>query len=253
MKSTRHASISILLLVPVAVLMTSCGARDDGTRFVPVSFFAAAGDNDSLARDLADYDQAYFASQIPGYDIPTKYGVIYGYFENERTGEVGLKLYSLVPSNKTQERLDAAEEGFSEFLPRLAELHVANRPLIESLVQTGREWLLSFSAQSVDEICRDETEFRLSESEYEKMRELYKVLSGANGRAQSVEFEKGQYYEAHDGVPETVSLFYMTKYEHSLKKLTRLEMSRVGEEWCVRSVFFGTKYQIGNNPKHRQN
>ena len=85
------------------------------------------------------------------------------------------------------------------------------------------------------------------------MKELYKVLSGANGRAQSVEFEKGQYYEAHDGVPETVSLFYMTKYEHSLKKLTRLEMSRVGEEWCVRSVLFGTKYQIGNNPKHRQN
>jgi hypothetical protein len=247
----RNAIVALFFVLAV-VLLVGCGAKDDGTRFVPVSYFDSLDSNAALVEEIADYDQVYFAAQISEYDIPTINGVIYGYSKNEDTGEVGLKLSSLAPSNRTVERLNAAAEGFSSFLPRLVELHIAHRPLIASLEEVGRAWLYSFSAESVGELCRDETEFRLSELEYEKLKSFFAFSGGANGTAQIVEFEKGQYYEATDYMPETVSLFYMTKFEKSPERLTRLDMSRAGEEWCVRSVHLGTNYQYGNNPKPRR-
>lgn len=252
MNSSRCNAVTVLFFLLAILSLVGCGAKDDGTRFVPVSYFSDADSNASLAGELADYDQAYFAARIPDYDIPTINGVIYGYFKNEETGELGLKLYSLVPSNRTEERLNTAEIGFLEFLPRLAESHVSHRPIVASLANVGRDWIFSFSVESIETICRDDAEFKLSESEYKELKGIYESVSGAIGKAQIVEYEKGQYYEATEYAPESVSLFYRTKFENSPKQLTRLDMSRVGREWCVRSINVGTNYQSGNNPKPRR-
>ncbi len=180
---------------------------------VEVDFYEDFEANIDLAVAISQYAVEYYVFHIEGYDESFVAGITLGASADSTDGR---KAYIRVRYDfgdpMMAARRSQLKQGFEEFIPHLAQSHAEKELVFEERGPAGRDWLKAVFGGKGQELYEDFSsplKGMISSAEWKKTSRL---VSKDLGDPLSLRFLGGQFYEAFESNPESISLYYLGEF-----------------------------------------
>jgi hypothetical protein len=226
-------------IVGLSVLLLGCSVNVTDVQRIEISLYDDDKLNIKLAEDLMYYNGGYIAHHVLSLDEKTAKGIKLGYFVRSSDNTAFYQITYRLDNAAVLANHSNLQDEFESFIPRLAELHVEKEPVFEALKPMGRQVARDFYGDDPGAIWDSSSELLKSRVSRERFLELATSLKETYGEIASLDWLRGQYYQAFQGQPETISLFFKLEFENGKSNTFRTSVMEGVEEKSL--VGFGVQ------------
>ena len=200
---------------------------------IEINYYLENEKNIKLAENLIYYDPQYIASKIPAFDENTSKGIRFGYFIRSSDKKPRYRITYNLKKPSIVANLAELKEGFENFIPALAAFHVSKESIFVELKPIGKSWAKSLFSESAGTLLSESSTLLKKLVSSNRFLEISAQLQKEYGKPLKISFVRAQYYEAFGKIPESVSLFYLAKFDNKKSKMVRISIHQQGQKWLV--------------------
>jgi hypothetical protein len=231
--------VIIASLAAAGLLASACSFKVTESQSITIDHYADDERNMRLAEDLLQYDRAYFMREMPALSDETFRGIDLVVFKSLLDGESSIQITYNTSIDAVADNLDELRSDFAAFIPVLAERHAANEPLFRELEPLAMSWVEGFFVHDPDRILEDGAQLLRDYVTPLQMARFQKNIVEADGRPVHIAYIRGQFYAAHDDVPDSISQIFELEMSSGRSYNFRVSLAEFEGEWLPIGFWVG--------------
>lgn len=216
----------------ITLSLFGCERKHANIQDIPIKVYNKPQDNIQLAQELVYYDPAYLNHKLPSFNPTLREHIQLGYFVSKQGG-ANYRIAYDAKAEAIASQLATLKKAFSDYIPQLAKQHASKSALFEQLIPLGDTWLDSLFNQSIDHTLANSSELLQFSINDEQLSIYLELVKQHYGEPQDRTYQRAQFYEAHNDIPESVSLFYQQAFASNRSLTIRVSLHQQRDEWKV--------------------
>lgn len=226
----------IIAFVSLSIVMVGCNFNVTDMQDIEIDYYSDNEKNIKLTKDLMYYDPQYIASKVPALNEDTGDGIRLGYFIRSSDKKPSYRITYSLKNLSVASNIEELKKQFEDFIPKLAEIHASKEAVFVELEPVGERWIREFFSGSVQTLFIDSSTILKNAISQEKFLKFSSQFINEYSKPLEMSFVRAQYYEAFGEFPESVSLYYLTKFHDKKALMIRVSLNQENEKWLVMGI-----------------
>lgn len=230
--------IKFYTLLVSGLFLINCNVRMNELQDIEIHHYSQKEKNVEIVKEIIYYDPSYLAAKLPSLSKAASQGVQVGYFIRQSDGQACFRVTYNLKNPAVATNLQALKSDFADYVPKLASFHASKQPIFLKLQPVGKSWIQTLFSDSWITLYSKGSKLLKQNVDQTKFQSFVTQLHSKYGKVVSIEPANTQYYEPFSTLPESVSLFYETKFEQGKTSTVRISLYKENGSWVVMGFAF---------------